>query len=77
MGTTTRAGPSFGMTPTFHQKKKKERKKDKKKFKNFKKNFFQKFLKSRCHTKRRVGAAPRARPSFGMTTTQDIRDVFT
>ncbi len=31
---------------------------------------------SRCHTKRRAGAAPRARPSFGMTTTQDIRDLF-
>ncbi len=33
--------------------------------------------KSRCHTKRRAGAATRARPSFGMTTTQDIRDLFT
>ena len=25
---------------------------------------------------RRAGAAPHARPSFGMTTTQDIRDLF-
>ncbi len=31
---------------------------------------------SRCHTKRRVGAATRAHPSFGMTTAQDIRDLF-
>ncbi len=31
---------------------------------------------SRCHTKRRTGAAPRALPYFGMTTTQDIRDPF-
>ena len=32
-------------------------------------------LKSRCHTKRRVGAAMHARPSFGMTT-QDFKDLF-
>ena len=32
--------------------------------------------KSRCHTKRRAGAATHARPSFGMTTTQEIRDLF-
>ncbi len=32
--------------------------------------------KSRCHTKRRAGAAPCARPSFGMTPTQAIRDLF-
>ncbi len=47
--------------------------KQKKKFNIF---FGKKNLKSRCHTKRRAGAAPRARPSFGMTTTQDIRDLF-
>ena len=29
--------------------------------------------KSRCHTKRRMGASTHARPSFGMTTTQAIR----
>ncbi len=40
-----------------------------KKIQKFKKKIFQKILKSRCHTKRRAGAAPRARPSFGMTTT--------
>ena len=34
------------------------------------------FLKSRCHTKRKAGAAPCARPSFGVTTTHDIRDLF-
>ena len=34
-------------------------------------------LKSRCHTKGRVGAATRTRPSFGMTTSQAIyRDLF-
>ncbi len=33
------------------------------------------FLKP-AHTKRRVGAAPCARPSFGMTPTQEIRDLF-
>ncbi len=38
--------------------------------------FFFFFLKSRCHTKRRAGAAPRARPSCGMTPTQAIRDLF-
>ncbi len=32
---------------------------------------------SRCHTNRRAGAATLARPSFGMTTTQNIRDLFT
>ncbi len=67
-----RAGPRppFFWFYTDFQKKKK-----KKKSKNFKKFFFQKILKSRCHTKRRYGA-PRARPSFGMTTTQAIRDLF-
>ncbi len=34
------------------------------------------FWKSRCHTKRRTGAATRARPSFGMTTTQDNGNLF-
>ncbi len=33
-------------------------------------------LKSRCHTKRRMGAATRAHPSFGMTTTKTLRPVF-
>ncbi len=33
-------------------------------------------LQSRCHTKRRAGTATCARPSFGMTTTKDIRDIF-
>ncbi len=42
-----------------------------------KKKFPKNFSKSRCHTKRRAGAAPHARPSFGMTPTQDIRDLFT
>ena len=62
------AHPSFGMIPTFQNKKKIPKK--------FPKKIFQKILKSRCHTKRRAGAAPRARPFFGMTTTQDIRDFF-
>ena len=35
--------------------------------------FFFFFLKNRCHTKRRMGAAPRTHPCFGMTMTQDIR----
>ncbi len=52
-------------------------KKLKEKFKKIYNIFFlQKILKSRCHTKRRAGAATRARPSFGMTQTQDIRDLF-
>ena len=34
------------------------------------------FLKSRSHTKTRAGAATRACRSFGMTTTQAIRDLF-
>ena len=33
-------------------------------------------LKSRCHTKRKMGAATSARPSFGMTMTQENRDLF-
>ncbi len=33
-------------------------------------------LKSWCHTQRRAGTATHAHPSFGMTTTQDIRDLF-
>ncbi len=33
-------------------------------------------LKSRCHTKRRIGTATRAHPSFGMTTTKTLRSVF-
>ncbi len=31
---------------------------------------------SRCHTKRRIGGAPRAHPSFGMTTTKISSSVF-
>ncbi len=34
------------------------------------------FQKNRCHTKRRPGAATHARPSFRMTKTQGIRDLF-
>ena len=34
------------------------------------------FFKSWCHIKKRAGVAKRARPSFGMTTTQDIMDLF-
>ncbi len=66
------APSSFGMTPTLLkiQKKKKILKIQKKK------NFVKKYLKSRCYTKRRAGAAMRGRPSFGMTPTQDIRDLF-
>ena len=37
---------------------------------------FKKNLKSRCHTKRRVGAATRTCLSFGMTTIQFTRDLF-
>ncbi len=33
-------------------------------------------LKSQCHTKRRKGVAMRAHFSFGMTTTQNIKDLF-
>ncbi len=34
------------------------------------------FSKSRCHTKRRMDAATRAHPSFGMTTTNTLKSVF-
>ncbi len=34
------------------------------------------FSKGRCHTKRRMGAATRAHPSFGMTTTKTLMSVF-
>ncbi len=33
-------------------------------------------LKSRCHTKRTMGSAMCAHPSFGMTTTKTLRTVF-
>ncbi len=33
-------------------------------------------LKNCCRVKRRMGVATHARPSFGMTTTQTIRDLF-
>ncbi len=77
------AHPSFGMTPTwkifwsiFC-----------KNVMNFFLFFFLFFLKifffyflfvgeSRRHTKRRMGAAMHVHPSFGMTMTQDIRDLF-
>ena len=32
--------------------------------------------KSQCHTKRGMGAATCAHPSFGMTTTKTLRSVF-
>ncbi len=35
-----------------------------------------KILKSRCHTKRRMGAATRAHPSLGMTTKKTLGSVF-
>ena len=38
--------------------------------------FFFFFVKSRRHTKRRTGAATCARPSFGMTAIQAIRDHY-
>ncbi len=48
--------PSFGMTPTVSNLKKKN-------------EYFWIFFLSRFQTKRIAGAAPRARPSFGMTPT--------
>ena len=48
-----------------------------KKKKKSEKKFQKKNLKSRCHAKRRAGAATRGPLSFCMTTTQDIRDLFT
>ncbi len=57
-----RAHPSFGMTPTFREY-------------NLRCQQSQ-ILKSRCHTKRRMGAATHAHPSFGMTTTKTLRSVF-
>ncbi len=66
-----RAHPSFGITLSLKKIK----------IQIF---FFQKFsnklkkknLKSRCHTKRRAGAATGDDPSFGVITTQVIRDLF-
>ncbi len=60
MGAGGRAHPSFGMTPTFFNLKF---------FLFYFILFFIFFWRSQCHTKS-------ARPSFGMTTTQDIRDLF-
>ena len=34
------------------------------------------FSESRCHTKRRMAVATRAHPSFGMTTTKDLKVFF-
>ncbi len=48
----------YGMTPTFREYDLWSQK--------------TKILKSRCHTKRRMGAATRAHPSFGMTTTKTL-----
>ncbi len=33
-------------------------------------------IKSRCHTKRRMGSAKRAHPSFGIPMTKTLRSVF-
>ncbi len=33
-------------------------------------------LNSRCHTKRRIGGAPSANPSFGITTTKLFKDTL-
>ncbi len=60
--TLSYAHPSFGMTPTFREY-----------------NLWwqqSQILKSRCHTKRRMGAATLVHPSFGMTATKTVRFVF-
>ncbi len=62
MGARGRAHPSFGMTPTFREYDLWSQKTQ--------------ILKSRCHTKRRMGGATRAHPSLGMTTTKTLRSVF-
>ncbi len=57
-----RTRPSFGMTPTIHTF-----------FINFQKQIFHPGgPQSQCHTKRRMGAATPASPSFAMTLTQAI-----
>ncbi len=56
------AHPSFGVTPTFREYDLWSQKTQ--------------IVKSRCYTKRRMGAATRAHPSFGMTTTKTLRSVF-
>ena len=56
------AHPSLGMTPTFREYDLWSRKTQ--------------ILKSQCHTRRRMGAATRARPSLGMTTTKTWRSVL-
>ena len=60
------------MTPTFQKKNP-----PKKKLKSKKKIFLKKSKKSVSYQKKggRGPAAPRARPFFGMTPTQDIRDL--
>ncbi len=61
-GRRGRAHPSFGMTMTFQ---------------NLSLLTSQIILsKSRCHTKRRMGAATRAHPSLGMTTTKIFKVCF-
>ena len=80
MDISGRAHPSFGMTPTFRI------------FLFFSFFFYgndfflfifyffiwkiQCDTKSRCYTKRRMGEAIRTHYSFGITPTQDIRDIF-
>ena len=70
-GACGHACPSFGMIPNFPKEKKLKETKSFKKKKEREKN-----LNSRCHTKRRAGSATHACLSFGMTTTQDIRELF-
>ncbi len=76
IGARGRAHPSFGMTPTVPKKKKSF---------NFYPfcNFFTRATKNRPFIlrglipKEKMGVAMCAHPSFGMTPTQDIRDLFT
>ncbi len=56
------AHPSFSMTPTSQE---------------YNLWYWQsQILKSRCHTKRRMGASTRVHPSFGMTKTKTLRSGF-
>ncbi len=71
--------PQKKINLVWHRLFKKKKKKNKKeKFFSTKKtnNSKQINLKSQCHTKRRIGTATRTHPSFGMTPTQAIRDLF-
>ncbi len=82
MSACGRANHYLGMTPTFGgekfppKKKRKKQKERKKRKEKKRKKLKKKKSNNSVSYKRRTGMAERAQPSFGMTTTRDIRDLF-